>query len=30
MYLHLMQLSVTTNAMSNPSIEQLNVTRILP
>src|ERR1700676_2489710 len=29
-YLHLMQLSVTTNAMTYPSIDQLNVSTILP
>src|SRR5713226_7714743 len=29
-YLHLMQLSVTTNAMTYPSLDQLNVNTILP
>jgi hypothetical protein len=28
--LHLMQLSVTTNAMTYPSLDQLNVNTILP
>src|SRR6202041_2044974 len=29
-YLHLMQLSVTTNAMTYPSVDRLNVNTILP
>src|SRR6202790_1192989 len=29
-YLHLMQLSVTTNAMTYPSLDRLNVNTILP
>src|ERR1700737_5237123 len=29
-YLHLMQLSVTTNAMTYPSLDQLDVNTILP